>query len=374
MICTVGASTITNIKKDEVLKELYEKEKYEEIARNFLNQPGSPQNIQLLGAEINSVASIVELGYIDETKNIYFLHSETPDGRTMAIILKHYFTNSSSFKFKNIQAIEIKGLTDTNKEDFKRKGLKNLVITMSQISRNHYATTIINATGGYKAQIAFALALGQGMQIPVYYRYEKFPSVIELPPLPLTLDFQLYLNHRKIFDIIQDTEETSDFTLLNDVESIYNSLEEKVKLLFEIEKMENKKYITINAMGLTFVESAKTYYKMQKKDITLKPRQNKDIHFLSSESEKNSLELVKKYRIQEILNKVPYIQAARVRKYSKIEINAGVVVDTLDKDLKVSIAKPEGIIRFLIETTAVTPEELEKAKNELQQYLENKLL
>lgn len=373
MICTVGASTITNIKKDEVLKELYEKEKYEEIARNFLNHPGSPQNIQLLGAEINSVASIVELGYIDETKNIYFLHSETPDGRTMARILKHYFTNSSSFKFKNIQAIEIKGLTDTNKEDFKRKGLKNLVITMSQISRNHYATTIINATGGYKAQIAFALALGQGMQIPVYYRYEKFPSVIELPPLPLTLDFQLYLNHRKIFDIIQDTEETSDFTLLNDVESIYNSLEEKVKLLFEIEKMENKKYITINAMGLTFVESAKTYYKMQKKDITLKPRQNKDIHFLSSESEKNSLELVKKYRIQEILNKVPYIQAARVRKYSKIEINAGVVVDTLDKDLKVSIAKPEGIIRFLIETTAVTPEELEKAKNELQQYLENKL-
>jgi len=373
MICTVGASTIGNIKRNELLNALYEKEKYEEIAKNFLNQSGQPQDIQLLGAEINSVASIVDLGHIDETKNIYFLHSQTPEGHSMAKILKYYFTNSPSLNFKNVQTIEIEGLSDSNKEDFKRKGLKNLVITMSRISRNHYAKTIINATGGYKAQIAFALALGQGMQIPVYYRYEKFPSVIELPPLPLTLDFQLYLNHRKIFDIIQDTEEISGFTLFSDVESIYNALEDKVKLLFEIEKMENKKYITINAMGLTFIESAKTYYKMQKKDITLKPRQNKDIQFLSSESEKNSLGLIKKYRIQEILNQVPYIELARVRKYSKIEINGGVVVDTLDKDLKVSIAKTEGVIRFLIETTATTPEELERAKNELQEYLNNKL-
>ncbi|MEA2059529.1 MAG: hypothetical protein U9P10_03190 [Thermodesulfobacteriota bacterium] len=54
---------------------------------------------------------------------------------------------------------------------------------------------LINATGGYKAQISFAGMIGQALDIPVCYMFERFAEVIELPPQPVSLDLGFWIEN-----------------------------------------------------------------------------------------------------------------------------------------------------------------------------------
>ena len=55
------------------------------------------------------------------------------------------------------------------------------------------AACAINATGGYKAPIAVAVLLGQALGVPVYYKHELFSEIIAFPPLPVALDFEVWM-------------------------------------------------------------------------------------------------------------------------------------------------------------------------------------
>jgi hypothetical protein len=66
---------------------------------------------------------------------------------------------------------------------------------------------IINATGGYKAQILYAGIIGQALGIPLYYKHELFDEIIELPPQPVSLDMGFWLRHSDIFFML-DMENT----------------------------------------------------------------------------------------------------------------------------------------------------------------------
>ena len=47
----------------------------------------------------------------------------------------------------------------------------------------------INATGGYKAQIAIAVTIGQAARVPVYDKHELFNDITSFPPCQLLLIF-----------------------------------------------------------------------------------------------------------------------------------------------------------------------------------------
>src|SRR5262249_45873878 len=47
--------------------------------------------------------------------------------------------------------------------------------------------------GGYKAQVAVAVLLGQALGIDVYYMHERFSEIIAFPPLPVALDFEVWM-------------------------------------------------------------------------------------------------------------------------------------------------------------------------------------
>jgi len=57
----------------------------------------------------------------------------------------------------------------------------------------------INFTGGYNAQICLAGLVGQALEVPVYYMFERLTEVVELPPQPLSLDFSLWLDNFELF-------------------------------------------------------------------------------------------------------------------------------------------------------------------------------
>ncbi|MDW8481317.1 MAG: putative CRISPR-associated protein [Meiothermus sp.] len=68
--------------------------------------------------------------------------------------------------------------------------------------RRQFQDVIINATGGFKAEIAYATALGLVYKVPVYYIHEKFQEIVVLPPSPFGWDSTLIAWNREFFDWI----------------------------------------------------------------------------------------------------------------------------------------------------------------------------
>ncbi|MBM7559257.1 putative CRISPR-associated protein [Marinitoga litoralis] len=365
LISTVGASLLGNLRVDERLRELFEKGKVDEISDYLLTLDEDPESYRGYGAEINSIVSIIKKGYISEMKNLYFLISDTLDGKKIGGILKNYF-EKSEFKFEHVEIKVNEKLDDSKPYDFKIYGLKNLIKNMASIIRQHYGSVIINATGGYKAQIAFALALGQGLKVPVYYRFERFPEVIELEPLPLNLDPNLYFLCRDLFEDLQD-----DIKNYNEYDSMYKSLSREARIFFDITKIDNEKYISISPMGQIYIESIKNEFYHLKDKIKLKKREQ-ELLFLSSDSEGHSKELINKYNLKKIFEDFEYIEKIRVLRYSLHEKSTKAKVKIRGNNIIIILQTRQGILHLEAETTANNENELEIIKLKLEEYLNNK--
>src|SRR5262249_20692877 len=53
-------------------------------------RPLSPGS-RTCGAEINSIASMIDKEYVPKDSGLFFLHSDTEDGRNIAAVLKNYY-------------------------------------------------------------------------------------------------------------------------------------------------------------------------------------------------------------------------------------------------------------------------------------------
>ena len=159
---------------------------------------------RLCGAEINSIASLLLHNYITQDCGLFFLHSDTPNGQAIAHVLRQYYRAQGHTLVENIKV-----------EDFARprhlgvsgtKGLRQLARELCKILRERTpAACAINATGGYKAQIAIAVLLGQAIGVPVFYKHELFPEIIAFPPMPVALDFELWMRASgMLFDLVRD--------------------------------------------------------------------------------------------------------------------------------------------------------------------------
>ncbi len=91
-----------------------------------------------------------------------------------------------------------------------------IIFMKKQDNRNHpSAPGQFNTTGGYKAQIAIAVLIGQTLGVSAYYKHEKFPQIVAIPPMPVSFDYDL-LGHAGVLssleqnDILELEEENID--------------------------------------------------------------------------------------------------------------------------------------------------------------------
>jgi len=209
LICTVGTSLLSNLRQKGLNAT-------NEIALVKELKKLNPAD-KLLGAEINSNHSILQKGDLEPEK-LFLCVSDTPDGEITGRILKRYYDD----RFEQVRVVKIVGLQPEDPKRFRNHGLRNLVKEIADIvkrEREHGSHVIINATGGFKAQISFAGLIGQLLEIPVFYMFENFSEVIELPPLPVSFSFDFWLCHVEILerlskDLIPEREVPPD---LNEV-------------------------------------------------------------------------------------------------------------------------------------------------------------
>lgn len=92
------------------------------------------------------------------------------------------------------------------------RGLRSLVSTLIkciQEEKERGYEVLINATGGFKAEIAYAVLVGLLFDLPVVYIHERFRDIIEMPPVPITWDYSLFADHEDFFEWLESNLRSS---------------------------------------------------------------------------------------------------------------------------------------------------------------------
>lgn len=133
---------------------------------------------------------------------LVFLHSDTPEGERCARALKTHYNGIAA-------DVEVRRVAHLSYEHrgFKQRGIKQLVDELAYvIGREQRAQreVVVNATGGFKAEIAYATLVGLLFHVPVVYVHERFNDIVELPVVPMQWDYSLLALHAGFFEWIDE--------------------------------------------------------------------------------------------------------------------------------------------------------------------------
>jgi putative CRISPR-associated protein (TIGR02619 family) len=182
LISTVGTSLLSNAPRHDF-------------------NPHSPDSLhtflqrcpQEASAESNALSRLAQPG--DE---LVFLHSDTEEGARCSEALTRSFAEQGF----RVRGERIVGLS-YNEKGFVQYGLQKLVKLLAQEIREAQRAgqlPVINATGGFKAEIAYATAVGLVFGVDVCYIHEKFRDIVTLPATPMGWDYSLFAWYSDFFD------------------------------------------------------------------------------------------------------------------------------------------------------------------------------
>ena len=206
LVSTVGTSLLGNLKAMSL-----EDAEPAAIAEALRRKDPSDR---LCGAEINSIADLRALRLVTADARLHFCASDTPKGQRAGAILAAYYRQEGA----DCTVHTIEGLRDDDTKLFKTVGLRNLARSLGERVRQAGGAQFvaINATGGFKAQIAVAVLIGQALGVAVHYKFELFPEIIQFPPMPISFDFEMlgrfadYLYAFECGDVVERPEEAID--------------------------------------------------------------------------------------------------------------------------------------------------------------------
>ncbi len=205
----------------------------------------SPDDVRC-GAEVNSLHLMRSHTRVASDPRIVLMVSDTELGQQTGDILCRLLPR---FGFSSVEQRKIVGLTDADPQMFRRVGLRSLAREICTSIRNYGSEfCAINATGGYKAQIAIAVTIGQAARVPVYYKHELFNDIISFPPMPVSFDFSLWLKHSSLLATLANADQLLVTQLGDDAEDIttqYNDIES----LVDIELVNEESWVALSPTG-----------------------------------------------------------------------------------------------------------------------------
>ncbi|MCZ7635030.1 MAG: putative CRISPR-associated protein [Verrucomicrobia bacterium] len=221
LLCTVGTSLFGNLQRLQPdqspipaaagLKQAFVAGDWQRLGHELATVPPSDS---LCGAELNTLDQLRRRADL-ALHRLTLLVSDTDDGRHTGEVLRRYLVQRRDFELDEPEIEVVSGLQDQHPRDFKNHGLRNLVRLMGKHIQQAGGPNLvaIDATGGYKAQIAVAVVLGQALGIPVFYKHERFSETIAFPPLPISLDYALLGQHADLLAALERNATLSEADL-----------------------------------------------------------------------------------------------------------------------------------------------------------------
>lgn len=229
-IVTVGTSSFASYVK----KNNKEPKTYNELL-DYVNS-GDERKIS---SEINTIEGMK--ADIGRNTCFYFIASDTKEGKLCAEMLEQYYVNRNA----GGQVVLIEEL-NRDSVNFQTRGLINFIKKISKIIIETDRRVKILATGGFKAEIAYANVLGLLFKLEVVYMHEDFKRVITMPQLPVTFDmteFELFFND------IMAIPDTPDY---KEASRMIRNLPEKYKAFFNKDKG-MKRYV-LSPIGTAYID------------------------------------------------------------------------------------------------------------------------
>ncbi len=220
-------------------------------------------------AETNTLQAVG----IQDSDQVLFLHSDTPEGRFCSERLQHFYVNVIRCRKVTGRSLTALGYSHAS---FSQKGLKVLVqeaISAVNQARNEALQPVFCATGGFKAEIAFLNLLGALLEVEVNYIHEQFREIVRLPRLPLNWDTGWVLQRQDFFDWIDEEPRPSE------------AVESRLKASPEIRPL-----IEDASDGCSYLNAAgDLLFKVAKEQLSLGPRATWPDAVTSTPAEKNGL-------------------------------------------------------------------------------------
>ncbi len=262
LICTVGtslfegnlsrlsASTENCPDNWQAIKQAYEAKNWRKLAQELLTVNPTQR---LCGAEINTIEEARKKSFLS-LENLFFLVSDTPSGKNTGEFLKHYFSLRKDLDLRVLEYKVVDDLLDTDPKRFKIHGLRNLVRRIGDCIQRMGGPNyvILDATGGYKAQIAVAVIIGQALNIPVFYKHERFAEIIDFPPLPIAFDYAILADHA---DVLTDFERNATFSSHEITE-----IDEKLRVFVDEVHEDNESLYALNPIGQIYLTAFRLRY------------------------------------------------------------------------------------------------------------------
>lgn len=240
ILTTVGTSLLSNAKRD-----LQCGEPTDQQLANYLRHTEAAK----ASAETNSLSRLLRQG-----DRIVFLCSPTDEGKQCAEALARHYRNAG---YDVPNTVEVRDLI-YKESRFKLRGLRSLVATLvHQIREEQQAgrEVFLNATGGFKAEIAYATLVGLLFRVPVHYIHEAFQDIIDFPPIPIGWDYSLLADYEEFFEWLNvDLRPTAE------VDARLRGLPPEVRMLLE----EEEGFTSLSPVGEAFYRA----YRMRLEEAT----------------------------------------------------------------------------------------------------------
>ena len=229
---------------DVLLKEIEEEEAdevYQTLMEEILllleeGQPGE------LSAELSTIFNIG----VDEDMSklkVTLLASDTGVGKFCADVLQAYFEGREAECELKIS----RGLSYGNLRSFERGLISytNLLISTIESALVEKEMVGLVVTGGFKAQVVYSAIIAMLYRIPIIYYNELFSDVVILPPIPLKLDRDFWMEYKEI--LLWFEKPRTEWEIRKKWQSIPSDLE------FFLEKTEEKKR-HLSALGRILIQ------------------------------------------------------------------------------------------------------------------------
>lgn len=149
-----------------------------------------------LSAEIQSINQLLlHPKWKGTTFYLHLLATDSQASPLAAEIIQEYYKSHPHIQIVPVEVV--KGLQINHSDQFRDDGIQALInyiyLTKNKpVLLNHKQVKlrgVLNITSGYKGITPILTIVGQLLDIPLVYLYERSDNLIEIPPLPLSFDW-----------------------------------------------------------------------------------------------------------------------------------------------------------------------------------------
>jgi hypothetical protein len=263
-----------------------------------------------------------------------------------------------------VELHSIADLQDQDPKRFRTKGLRNLAKTVCRIIRERGAPyCAINATGGYKAQIAIGVLMGQALGVPVYYKHELFSEIIAFPPMPISLDHALWMRQSGLLAALDRHD------VLREVDVDLDEWDERLETLVERVTIDGEIYLEISPTGQIFHETFQGRFASER-DRFLPPSvpvARKTKPAINDHSWGSARGPIAAF-IQRIIDECPYVQGCRTH-YWNSALSRACLFRLKGEEIEGVFSNGSWTVKIIIETSATTSGQREACTADLNYRL-----